>query len=358
MLKNTGESYGLIAKSFHWLVGLVVIGLLIVGFLMDDLQMSVKLTVYFWHKSVGILVLTLMIMRLCWRVYNHAPSALPTHRPWEIVLAHIVHYALYAVLIAMPLTGWLMSSAKGYTVNVAGLFSLPDLVKPDKRLAEFFVRAHYYLAFTILGLLALHIAGALKHHFIDKDLTVRRMTWAIIAALLFFSMPAQAADKWNVDYGASLISFKALQGGSAFNGTIDKFTADITFSPDNLEHSKAVIMMDMRSAKTGRADLDGYIGAPEWFSVSAFPQAVFTAQKFESIAENKFNIIGTLQIKDFTTPLTVPFTFLTVENKAIVEGAALLNRMNFGLGTTPDFEDEKTVSHMVGVTFRLEALKE
>ena len=177
MLKNTPDSYGCMAKALHWVIGLMVIVLLGVGLYMSDLDPSpFKFQLYGMHKAFGATVLGLMLFRLFWRAaVSPAPSPMPTHAPWEKALSRGVHYAFYTALIAMPLSGWALSSAAGHPVSVFGLFSLPDLVGKDEELAEAMGETHEILGNLIIALIVLHVAGALKHHLVDKDGTLRRM---------------------------------------------------------------------------------------------------------------------------------------------------------------------------------------
>ena len=130
---------------------------------------------YFWHKSIGATVLALVALRLMWRLSVLYPAPLPSHRRWEKILAKTVHAFLYAALLALPLSGWIMSSAKGFSVSVFGWFTLPDLVDDNKSLAMRATEFHEITAYALIGFLCLHIGGALKHHIIDRDDTLRRM---------------------------------------------------------------------------------------------------------------------------------------------------------------------------------------
>ena len=186
-------SYHFISKSFHWIVGLMILGLLALGFYMTALEGTpFKFGLYGWHKSFGILVLLLGVLRLVWRFYKGVPESLGTHQVWEKMLSKVTHLVLYLGIFAMPLTGWLMSSAGGYGVSVFGLFKMPDLIGKNKELGGLFNQAHEILGYVILVAVILHLAGALKHHLIDKDETLQRMTWAqfgtvhgVLSALFF-----------------------------------------------------------------------------------------------------------------------------------------------------------------------------
>lgn len=174
--RNTAERYGAVAIGFHWIVAILVIALLAVGLVMTDMKPGPDMfKIYATHKSVGITVLTLAVLRLIWMLTNPHPATLPTHQRWEKVLAKAVHLFLYFSIIAMPLSGWVMSSAKGFPVSVFGWFTLPDFVAPDKDLAKAAGEFHEVLAYVLMAAILLHFSGALKHHLIDKDGTLRRM---------------------------------------------------------------------------------------------------------------------------------------------------------------------------------------
>lgn len=175
-LKNTAESYGAVAKGFHWVIAVLIIGLLAVGLYMSDLPPDpFKFQLYGMHKAFGITVLGLAVLRLLWRFSAVVPASLPHHAQWEKFLARAAHYALYALMIAIPLSGWAMSSAGGHPVSFFGLFEIPPLVGKNPELGHDLAELHETLAWTLMGVLALHIAGAIKHHFVDKDETLRRM---------------------------------------------------------------------------------------------------------------------------------------------------------------------------------------
>lgn len=177
MLKNTEHHYGAIAKIFHWVIGLAIIALLAVGIWMEGLDVQeapYKFEVYGLHKSFGIVVLVLLVGRLCWRVYSQSVKAHDNHQAWERHLAKFAHIMLYVTAFAMPLTGWAMSSAGGHGVSLFGL-DLPDIVPENRELGRFFNQTHGIIGYAMIALIGLHVAGALKHHFIDKDTTLKRM---------------------------------------------------------------------------------------------------------------------------------------------------------------------------------------
>jgi cytochrome b561 len=176
LLKNTRLAYGAVAKTFHWVIFLLIATLLAVGFYMTGMAVSPdKFKLYGLHKSVGITVLTLAVLRLVWKAVNHSPVLPATVPVWERFLAHAGHLVLYFLMLCMPLSGWAMSSASGLTVSVFGWFTLPNLVEPDPALKQLFREMHGYLAWAIIVMVSLHILAALLHHFYYKNNVLRRM---------------------------------------------------------------------------------------------------------------------------------------------------------------------------------------
>lgn len=174
-LKNTTESYGLIHRSLHWTIALLIICLLIVGLIMGDLENPLRGQVYGIHKATGILVLALVTLRLSWRFYSVVPGYPATMDKFQKFAAHAVHFFLYLAMFGMPLSGWGMSSAAGYPVSFFGLFELPPLVEKSKELGKIFHEVHEYLGFALIGAIAIHIGAALLHHFYYKDTILKRM---------------------------------------------------------------------------------------------------------------------------------------------------------------------------------------
>lgn len=169
-------AYDPVAKAFHWLTMLAVAGLVGLGWTMVGMSLSpAKLQYYSWHKWLGMTVLLATLLRLAWRRL-HPPPPLPARMPgWERLAAHASHHGLYVLLIAMPLTGWLMSSAGGFPVMLYGVMPLPDLVGRDTALEQVLKAAHYWESIALIALVSLHALAGLKHHLLNKDDVLRRM---------------------------------------------------------------------------------------------------------------------------------------------------------------------------------------
>jgi len=176
-LGNSTERWGSVAKTFHW----VIVALILTQFWLaqraDALPLGLaKLATLARHKSVGITILALAVLRLLWRWSQRRSPPLPADlKPWEHALAVLTHVGLYGVLFAMPLSGWAMSSAKNYPVSWFNYFTLPNLVGPDEALFEALRTTHTVLAAALVVLAGLHVLGALQHHFVRKDSVLLRM---------------------------------------------------------------------------------------------------------------------------------------------------------------------------------------
>lgn len=170
------QRYTGVAIGLHWLIGLMILGSFGVGLYMVDLSLSpTKLRLYSWHKWAGVTIFTLVLIRCLWRI-THAVPALPAEMPkWQRLAAEASHYLLYALMIAIPLSGWLMSSAKGFQTVYFGVLPIPDLLVKNEALGETLALVHKFLNFTMIAIVIVHVAAALKHHFIDKDDILRRM---------------------------------------------------------------------------------------------------------------------------------------------------------------------------------------
>lgn len=176
MLKNTKNQYGSVSKCFHWGVFILVALMLICGFFMEDLPDSMQGTTYMLHKSTGILILGLIILRLFWRWINITP-VLPSATPVLLrFAAHLVHAFLYILLIAMPISGWILSTAAGRIPAFYGLINMPfPGIEKSKEIATIAGNAHEFIAYALLFVIIVHIAAGLKHHFMDKDDILIRM---------------------------------------------------------------------------------------------------------------------------------------------------------------------------------------
>ncbi len=404
--RNTRDSFGLIAKGFHWVLAILILWLLSVGFAMVGIPPGPdKLWVYALHKSFGITILVLMIGRLLWRQISPRPGPLPSHKEWEDRLAKAVHFGLYVCIFLMPLSGWIMSSAGGFPAEFFGLFALPAIVPKNEIIFELTRNVHGFVAWTILALLALHFAGAFKHHFIDKDETLRRMTsrkvglyWGVLFVLIagfLWTSPVAIGllrdngkgkeavsladdnsgkegrdevlkdqmgeldkDVWLIDEESSAIKFEATQYGEKFEGAFKKFGGKIIFDPAKLEDAYADIWIDISSLETGSSDRDTQARSSDWFDTENFPRAMFVADSFLKIGPKRYVANGALTIRNKAVLVELPFDLEIRESPegqaALMESDITLNRLDFGIGQG-QWQDPATIGNAVKIHITLVA---
>ncbi len=177
-LKNTHTSYGIIAKALHWGLALALWGMFLFGRNIAHMQPALdNIHLYGWHKSTGLLLLSLILFRLFWRFISPPPKIIKdnTTPRMQIHLAHGVHFLFYLLMLLTPLLGWLASSATGFEMRFFGMFIIPPIIAENPGLDEWLFSLHGISATLLIALSALHLFAALYRHFIKKDNTLRRM---------------------------------------------------------------------------------------------------------------------------------------------------------------------------------------
>lgn len=171
------SKYPLNTRLLHWLSALLILSLFALGVWMRSLDYysAWYQTAPNTHKQVGVLLLVLMVVRLLWRIKNPTMPVLNTHKTWEIKLGHVVHSVLYMAVFIILFSGYFIATADNKGIEILGLFDIPALITAIEHQEDIAGLIHEYVAYGLMTLVALHIAGALKHHFIDKDTTIKRM---------------------------------------------------------------------------------------------------------------------------------------------------------------------------------------
>jgi len=383
------------AKLLHWLVAGMVVVQFVLAKLADlagDADSAVReLALLANHKSVGITILAFVIVRLVWRRMN-PPPALPATMPkWQLTASHVSHWSLYILLIAMPVTGWLMSSASAYSVSWFNLFQLPDFVASDPALKDVFKDAHELVGKLLVLVAIIHVIAAVKHALIDKDGVLQRMisaisTVAFVAVIVVGTAWLGGAGKsggdsavanqsvvqtgadtaaetvatasdlpaWQIDYTASYISFVGDQAGADFEGVWESWSAEIKFSAEQFGASTFDVAVDATSAETQDDERDLTLADPEWFDTSNFPEAYFRASNFSLSEGGGYVVDGQLIIKSVASPVQLLFTVESDGDSRVLAGTARLDRLELGVGTG-EWEDTDWVGKDVAVNVYVEA---
>lgn len=386
MLSRGGSQsdYSAFAKLLHWLIAALVGALVVLGLVMTGIKgdLQLKLSLYQLHKSIGLTVLSLVALRVFWR-HISPPPPLPEAMPaWERRAARSAHILLYVLLFAVPLSGWVRVSASPLPVPtvVFGVFTLPHLpflasLDPQqKRELEPLLRTiHWGLAWSLVALVAVHAAAALRHALFLKDGIMTRMLprWRRLGSALLVAglcaggmallMPAgngAYAAEWRIEPQSSRIGFTGKAGGQEIRGVFEEFSGVVVFDPAALERTKVEVTVQTASARTGNADIDSTLPTADWFAASEYPAATFSASAAEAIdaSGERYAVKGELTLKGHTAALTIPFTLKIEGETAQAHGKATLNRLDFGIGPQTPIVGIP-VAEEVAIDFSLTAVK-
>lgn len=175
-LKNTPERWGVVSQTLHWLIVVLLLVIAYIGLTMGELPNGPrKINIYALHKSIGLTILALVTLRLVWRVYAGAPLAIPGTPGWQQRIASLTHVALYGLMFAMPLSGWVLNSSAGYPLQWFKLFNLPAITARNPELHELAETLHESTFWVLVVVVLLHAGAAFYHHLFQNDDTLRRM---------------------------------------------------------------------------------------------------------------------------------------------------------------------------------------
>ena len=357
--RDTPLRYGAVAQSFHWIIAALIVTQFVLAYMADDLPNGMhKLALLARHKSFGMTILMLAVLRLLWRLTHPAPALPAGMTSAERFLARASHFAFYVLLFAMPLTGWMMSSAKNYSVSWFGLFTWPNLIGKNAHAFELLQSTHETLSIVLLSIASLHILAALKHHFWNKDDVLRRMLplLAAVAFPLAFA-PAPAVDaagavpSYTADAKQSRLEFVGVQAGPDFKGSFHDFRAAVDFSPDALANSHIDVQVDLKSVDSMDKDRDTTIRGPDIFDVAHSPTAHYLTKSIAKSAAG-YTATGSLTLRGVTKDVPIEFKFTPGANGAKLDGTAKLKRLDFGAGQG-DWKSTEWVADEVKISFSL-----
>ncbi len=395
-LSNTTSHYGSVTRSFHWLIALLVLTLIPVAMIAQELpyetaeQLTRKALLFSLHKTLGVSVFLIALLRILWAVTQTKPASLHPKRKVETLLAETAHWLLYGSLVLAPLSGWIHHAA---TSGFAPIWwplgqSLP-MVPKSEYVAAVAGGFHWVFGKVMVVTLIAHLAGALKHHFIDQDATLRRMlgrapdlpalaptqhriapllgaaiVWA--GALALGSVLGVYSEKgagvtaatlqdvtsgWTVQDGQ--ITLNVTQFGSEVQGSFADWTASITYDDDVMSGPAGAVDAVISIGSLTLGSVTDQAMGPDFFDATTFETATYTADLIKGI--DGFMAEGTLTIKDRTVPVTMPFSLLIDGDTAQMHASLTLDRRSYGIGD--NMNDESALAFDVGVNIDLVATR-
>lgn len=396
-LSNTQETYGSVTKTFHWLTALLILTAFPLGMIANAYpydtsdQLVVKAALFSAHKTVGITAFFVALARILWTLSQPKPGLLNADHRLEAFAAELVHWMLYVSIVIVPLSGWLHHAATEGFAPIWWPFgqTLP-MVPKSEAVAAFFGGWHFVFT-KVLGLsVLLHIAGAVKHHAIDRDSTLRRMLpgrvvlndlpdqhatsaplftalaiWAVAIAggsalgLAGHSDGHEAAEtvtlevlpsQWQVESGTLSISVRQL--GSDVLGTFDTWSAAIDFDPEATGDTMGAVTVEIAIASLHLGSVSAQALDPSFLDAAGFPTATFTANILR--ADDGYLADGVLTLRGVEAPVQLPFSLTLEGDRAAMQGTTTLDRRTFEVGLK-DYKDEANVGFPVTVNVELTA---
>lgn len=392
---NTTQSFGAVTRAFHWLTALLILTAIPLGVVANRLPydtgeaLALKAQLFSYHKTLGVAAFLLGLARILWALFQTHPAPLHPTRRAELTLAGAVHWLLYISLVLVPLSGWIHHAATTGFAPILWPFgqTLP-FVPQSETVASVAGAVHWVFTKVMAASILLHIAGALKHHLIDRDATLMRMLRGVrapespevarrkftplaialvvyaagagLAALLVpqteavaspapVETAAVAGGNWTVTEGTLAIAVK--QMGAEVTGSFANWTADIRFDETPLDgkHGTVTVIIDTASLTLGGVTKQAL--EPEFFDVIAHPTATFTADILPGTSG--YLAEGTLTLRGVEKPVSLPFALTITGDQADMAGTVTLDRRDFAMGAS--YGDESSVGFPVVVEIALKA---
>lgn len=398
-LRNSIHSWGLMSQSLHWLIALLIFLTLALGLIAHEIVDSpAKIKLFILHKSLGITVLGLVVLRLIWKLSNISPAAATAITPTNDKFAQLGHWALYGLMFALPITGWVLNSAANIPFKWMNLFAVPNLPGIEESWKYRAYLSHWYLALLLMATVGGHAVIAVVHHIKHGSNVLLRMlpvmkplafllsfsvTFGVLLLLSLDSAKSQrqsnsaanadlvaesrvmtdaevlastqavtyANKRWSIQSEESKLDFVGGYDGVPFNGEFKHFTADMFFDPENAAAGFFDVIIDTTSVTTFTDDWDSSLPAENWFFTSSFPQASYKAVQFKQI-EGAYLAEGVLTLKGVSKRVPLQFTWVNEGDGVTLEGTAIVNRRDFNIGTGAWLNDE-TIAFDIAVNVNL-----
>lgn len=407
----TPQRYSLGAILLHWLIAAALVFQIVFAESLEGPRGPDLFARFQLHKSVGITILLLSVMRLGWRFVAARPTSLPGPG-WAVLLSKAVHFGFYVFMIAAPVTGWIMVSTSKTKIETLlfGVVPWPNLPVPAA-LGGPAGFLHHYMPNIAIALLVLHVAGALRHQYMLGHPILARMLpggkgnavgAVLLAAAIMLAgailgkvvdpksataapvsapaastpvavtsapeTPAAQAEPeeektavdastepraWAVTPGGKL-GFTANWNGEAVNGSFAKWSANILFSPEALDASQLDVSIDLASVSTGDSQRDGSLTGSDFFDTGRFARATYRASKFRALGGDTYRADGTLNLHGTSKPVPLAFTVSITGNRATARGTATIDRTSFGVGQG-DYASTAEIAGPVAIAFDFRA---
>ena len=403
-LGNTRTSYGTVTKTFHWTIALMIASMFVLGWLATtlaewieapditttDATIALAKILFSIHKTMGVAIFALAILRIAWAISQPKPGLLNGDKWLESRLAETVHWLLYGSLVLVPLSGWVDHAATtGYAPIWWPLGQGLPFVPKDPGVAQIAGALHIILQWVLLIAIGLHVAGAAKHHVVDRDATLRRMlpgtqtalpteaqpghALPILAAFVIWGAAlgvgaragwltpearadtealAEVAGDWRVEDGT--LNITILQNGSEVTGSFAEWTAEITYNetPDASGlHGAVTVTVSIPSLTLGTVTTQA-MGA-DYFAAEEWPTATFQADLVT--VDQGLIADGTLRIRDQSVPVQMPVELSIEGETATASGQLTVNRLDYGIATST--QDEGSLAFDVQIDWRLTATR-
>jgi len=366
MPKTPVTRYNNIAISLHWLMAFLIIGMLIAGKFLQQLDEAdpLRFTLTQWHKTFGVLILLLAAFRLIWRLTHRVPDH-PENAPgWERFAANVSHIALYALLFIAPITGWMLVSVSPlnidtYLFNVIPWPHIPwlqDLVNRETAEARFH-QLHAIATGALIALLLVHVGAALKHHFIDRDSVLTRMspnraagttktmlafitllTFAISAVLIGYSTLNARGN--NLFAGNSTVRAIAIISGESIDINFTESTVTATIDEKTPEKSTLQATVNTALVTSNNLQVSGPLPDADWFDSITYPTAQFQSNKVKAIGEGQYEVTGVLSIKGIDQEHRFELNIIDTDGEKMASGEFSVDRMAYQLGLKSQPNDD------------------
>lgn len=399
-LTNSATQWGLISKVLHWLIALLIVAAIILGLTAEELPLSpAKLNVFIYHKSIGITVLLLVLVRLAWKLLSPQPGPATGITPRNQQRSQLGHWLLYGLMFALPLSGWILNSAANIPFKWMHWLAVPAIPGIEQVWKDAAAWVHKLLFITLSVTAIGHALMAALHHYRHDSDVLRRMwpaggifSWGVTLALIVAtsygiyydsstkptnspdtvatavssSSTAKMAEQantehsntgegqqaWLIDPQQSRLRFIGSYDGVAFDGEFKQFSAAMYFDPQQPQRGFFDVKIATASVTTYSDDWDETLPEQDWFSTASYPQANYRTQAI-TVNDNGYSAEGVLTIKGISKPVRLDFQWQPTANDAVnFTAEATVNRQHFAIGAGM-WEEDPTIGFEVNVRVEL-----